>query len=99
MSLFAVWKTLTGDPRHTEEATEAASATSQPVFSPRVHDLRNRLLVLSACTEMLAAGGAGPVTDAQRALLARLQQTLADMERLLAPMPGSPPGPTQGRTP
>jgi signal transduction histidine kinase len=47
-----------------------------------VHDLRSPLTVISAYVDMLGQGGAGPVSDRQRQLLGKIQESCGRMVRL-----------------
>ena len=48
-----------------------------------VHDLRSPITVINAYVDMLGQGGAGPVTDRQRQLLGRIQESCGRMVRLI----------------
>ncbi|MBM4439967.1 MAG: hybrid sensor histidine kinase/response regulator [Candidatus Rokubacteria bacterium] len=48
-----------------------------------VHDLRSPITVVNAYVDMLGQGGAGPVTDRQRQLLGRIQESCGRMVRLI----------------
>jgi signal transduction histidine kinase len=48
-----------------------------------VHDLRSPITVVSAYADLLAQGGGGPVTDRQRQLLGKVQESCGRMVRLI----------------
>ena len=48
-----------------------------------VHDLRSPITVVSAYAELLGQGGAGPVSDRQRQLLGKIQDSCGRMVRLI----------------
>lgn len=48
-----------------------------------VHDLRSPITVVSAYADLLGQGGAGPVSDRQRHLLGKIQESCGRMVRLI----------------
>jgi len=48
-----------------------------------VHDLRSPITVVSAYADLLGQGGAGPVSDRQRQLLGKIQESCGRMVRLI----------------
>jgi signal transduction histidine kinase len=49
-----------------------------------VHDLRSPITVINAYADLLGQGGAGPVSERQRQLLGRIQETCGRMVRLIS---------------